>query len=362
MFSHIELDEAQQEAVLLFNKLTDKLTLKYKKQQTFFYKIAKKIGIIKPKPSTGIYLWGGVGRGKTYLMDVFYHHLPIQEKKRFHFHRFMQHIHQELQHVKGQENPLDLIAKKIAKQTLLLCFDEFFVDEITDAMILARLLEALFKQGVTLVATSNSVPDELYKNGFQRQKFLPAIALIKKHTQVFHLDNPIDYRLRLLEQAEVYHYPSDQLAHKMLEKNFLMLSGAEVVQKKQMLIEERPFLAMAEDNGVLWCDFKVICKEARSQNDYIELAKLYHTVLISDVYQLTENHNEEARRFINLIDIFYERNVKLIISAQSSVLDLYQGKKLAFAFQRTTSRLIEMQSTSYLARGHNIFSPLEKRA
>lgn len=353
MFSHIELDEAQKKAALLFNDVSAKLSKRYKHEETFFYKVAKRIGVIKPKLVTGIYLWGGVGRGKTYLMDIFYKQLPFQKKKRLHFHRFMHYVHQELQQLQGHENPLDLIAKKIAQQALVLCFDEFFVNEITDAMILARLLEALFKQGVTLVATSNIVPDELYKNGFQRQKFLPAIALIKQHTQVFHLDNHIDYRLRLLEKAEVYHYPLDQAAHEVLKNNFLMLAQVDVIHKKQILVEERPFLTIGEDNGVLWCDFKVMCKEARSQNDYIELATLYHTVLISNVYQLTESHDEEVRRFINLIDIFYEHNVKLIISAQSSVLDLYQGKKLAFEFQRTISRLIEMQSTSYLARAHN---------
>lgn len=306
------------------------------------------------QPVQGLYLWGGVGRGKTYLMDTFYECLPIEGKMRAHFHRFMRRVHHELTDLAGHANPLNLVADRIREQASVICFDEFFVSDITDAMLLGNLFQALFDRGICLVATSNIPPHLLYQNGLQRERFLPAIALIEKHTDIVHLDSPTDYRLRVLEKAELYHSPLDSAAEESLANSFEQLAPehCEIRDNVGLDIEGRTIVAKREAEDVVWFDFAAVCDGPRSQNDYIELAKEYHTVLISDVPQFGHHNTDQARRFINLIDEFYDRNVNLVLSAAVALNDLYKEGRLAFEFQRTNSRLLEMQSHEYLAEAH----------
>jgi cell division protein ZapE len=297
-------------------------------------------------------MWGGVGRGKTYLMDSFFDALPIKKKKRLHFHRFMYWVHHELTDLSGQSNPLVIIADKLAEETSILCFDEFFVSDIADAMILGNLLEEMFKRGISLVATSNIVPDQLYWNGLQRERFLPAIALVKKHTEILNVDGGIDYRLRTLEQAEIYHSPLDQAAIDNLQFSFTHLAVDKIIENSKIVINGREISVVALADGIVWLDYKVACASPRSAKDYIELSKLYQTALVANIPRLNDEVNDEVRRFISLVDEFYERNVKLIISAAVPLEELYVGSRLAFEFRRTLSRLQEMQSLSYLAKPH----------
>jgi cell division protein ZapE len=306
------------------------------------------------EPVKGLYFWGGVGRGKTYLMDNFYESLPFEQKMRAHFHRFMRRVHQELKSLDGQKNPLEIVADRIANDAKVICFDEFFVTDITDAMILATLLEGLFRRGVSLVATSNIVPSGLYKDGLQRARFLPAIALLEKHTLIVNVDGGVDYRLRALEQAELFHHPLDEEADKSLQESFFSLvpDKEEIAENTGVEVEGRIIQSRFEAEDVVWFDFKEICEGPRSQNDYIELAREYHAVLVSNVPQMTRDTDDSARRFINMVDEFYDRSVKVIISAQVALPDIYAGGRLSFEFERTTSRLLEMQSHEYLARPH----------
>ena len=305
-------------------------------------------------PVKGLYFWGGVGRGKTYLMDTFYDSLPFERKVRTHFHRFMQRVHADLRELEGQANPLDAIAKKYADEACIICFDEFFVSDITDAMILGGLFERLFAQGVSLVATSNIIPDNLYLNGLQRARFLPAIAMLKEHTEIVNVDGGIDYRLRVLEQAELYHCPLDAAADISLNKSFENLAPDldEVVEGELVEVNGREILSRRCCEDVVWFDFSEICLGARSQNDYIELAKIYHAVLISNVPQMGRDNDDAARRFINLVDEFYDSGVKLILSAQVPIFEIYTEGRLSFEIERTKSRLLEMQSHEYLAKEH----------
>ncbi|WP_413111131.1 cell division protein ZapE [Thaumasiovibrio sp. DFM-14] len=303
-------------------------------------------------PEQGLYLWGGVGRGKTYLMDLFYECLPTSRKMRVHFHRFMHRVHHELGLLDGQSDPLLLVADKLAHETDILCFDEFFVSDITDAMLLGTLFDALFRRGVCLVATSNIPPHDLYRNGLQRARFLPAIALLEQHCDVLHLDGGIDYRLRTLEQAEIYHAPLDEAASANMTHYFAQLRVKPWTEQAAIMINDRELLTLSECDGVVQFEFAVLCVTARSQIDYMEIARIYHTVLLCNVAQMGDEMNDAARRFIALVDEFYERNVKLIISAQVPMTQLYTGKRLSFEFERCCSRLIEMQSHAYLSRPH----------
>ncbi|MGM1051457.1 MAG: cell division protein ZapE [Pseudomonadota bacterium] len=300
----------------------------------------------------GVYFWGGVGRGKTYLMDAFYESLPFHDKMRTHFHRFMQRVHNELTHYKGEKNPLTLIAAKFAGEARVICFDEFFVKDITDAMILANLLEALFEHGVVLVATSNIVPDELYNNGLQRARFLPAIELLKRHCEVVNVDSGIDYRLRALERAEIFHAPLDDAAEIELARSFREIAGHEGELDAPIEINHRVLHARRLHDEVVWFEFRELCDGPRSQNDYIELAREFHTVLVSNVTRMSGATDDQARRFINMVDEFYDRGVKLLMSAEESAERLYADGRLDFEFQRTLSRLQEMQSHDYLALPH----------
>ncbi len=302
----------------------------------------------------GLYFWGGVGRGKTYLMDNFFESLPFEQKMRAHFHRFMRRVHAELKRLDGQKNPLKKVADIIAAEARVICFDEFFVSDITDAMILGTLMEELFARGVTLVATSNIVPDGLYKDGLQRARFLPAIDLLNKHTLVVNVDGGVDYRLRALEQAELYHSPLDDEADKSLMCSFksLVSTNSDIRENADLEVEGRMIRSRYVAEGVVWFDFVDICDGPRSQNDYIELAREYHSVILSNVPALGREKDDQARRFVNLVDEFYDRQVKLVISAAKPLVELYSTGKLDFEFQRTVSRLLEMQSHEYLARPH----------
>jgi len=347
-------DAAQQLAVERLESLYHRLIAAEQKEQQFTAKLLHSFGLSKKQPERGLYFWGGVGRGKTYLMDIFYECLPIDRKMRVHFHRFMRRVHDELKTLEQQKNPLEIVAKRLADEARIICFDEFFVSDITDAMILAGLLEGLFKNGVSLVATSNIVPNGLYKDGLQRARFLPAIALVNEHTEVINVDGGTDYRLRLLEQAELYHCPLDDGADISLKASFesLVPDINEVVENLVLDIGGRGIKARFHAEDVVWFDFKALCDGPRSQNDYIDIAMEYHEVLLSDIPELTQAKEDQARRFINLVDEFYDRSVKLIVSAEKPIHELYSGTRLVFEFDRTQSRLLEMQSREYLARPH----------
>ena len=343
-------DAAQENAVRHLQRLYDELVADSKASGLLGKLFAKK----RQGPVKGLYFWGGVGRGKTYLVDTFFDALPFEQKMRTHFHRFMKRVHEEMKTLKGEKNPLTIICKRFADEARVICFDEFFVSDITDAMILATLLEELFKNGVSLVATSNIVPDGLYKDGLQRARFLPAIELLKRHTEIVNVDSGVDYRLRALEQAELFHFPLDAEAETSLEKSFrsLLPEHCVVEEKKTLMIENRPIVARKEGDDIAWFDFRELCDGPRSQNDYIELGKIYHAVILANVEQMSVAKDDMARRFINLVDEFYDRNVKLIISAEVELKELYTGGRLSFEFQRTLSRLLEMQSHEFLSRPH----------
>jgi len=346
-------DAAQRMAVeklqQLYEALINDEEERTKQAARLFGKFRKK----KPEPVKGLYFWGGVGRGKTYLMDNFYESLPFERKMRIHFHRFMQRVHSELKTLDGKANPLLIVADRLAEEARIICFDEFFVSDIGDAMILAGLMGALFEHGVSLVCTSNIVPDGLYKDGLQRARFLPAIELVKKHTEVVNVDGGTDYRLRTLQQAELYHHPLDEQATRNMEKYFAQLA-VEAGSSKDLVMEVngRELRAERHADDIVWFDFKALCDGPRSQNDYIELAREFHAVMLSNVPTMGTENDDQARRFINLIDEFYDRNVKLIISAEAPIHELYQGGRLSFEFERTESRLLEMQSQEYLSLEH----------
>ncbi|KGJ95397.1 cell division protein ZapE [Colwellia psychrerythraea] len=348
-------DAAQENAVIQLQRLYDDLQSKplavsgFKKVLNRWKKVYKKQEV---EPVKGLYFWGGVGRGKTYLVDTFFDSLPFNNKMRVHFHRFMHRVHQELKGLSGQSDPLKIIAKKFADETQIICFDEFFVSDITDAMILGTLFEELFAHNVTLVATSNIIPDELYRNGLQRERFLPAIKLINKHTIIVNVDSGVDYRLRTLEQAEIFHYPLDAQADENLVHYFKQLSTDEGKAGQSIYIHNRPLETVSVSDGVVYFDFSVLCESARSQGDYMEISQLYHTVLMANVKEMGPDSDDTTRRFIALVDEFYERNVKLIMSAELPLDDLYSGGRLAFEFKRCLSRLQEMQSHDYLASEH----------
>ena len=303
-------------------------------------------------PVAGLYMWGGVGRGKTYLMDTFYEALPFDRKMRTHFHRFMLEVHARRQHYAHETDPIGKVALEFAAKIRVLCFDEFYVSDIADAMILGRLTEVLFENGVTLIATSNVVPDNLYKDGLQRQNFLPSIERLKKSVNVLNVDGGVDHRLRALTRAEVYHFPCDAAAEEDMQRNFVAIAGCSGIENVEMPIHDRIIVARRLADGVAWFEFAAVCDGPRSAADYIEIGRTHHTVLLSHVPQLTVFTEDAARRFINLVDEFYDRGVKLIITADVAQEKLYAGLKLRFEFQRTLSRLQEMQSQEYLAKPH----------
>ena len=348
-FTH---DPAQEQAVHLLQDLFERLLARRRERSGGLLGWLDDLRGKKREPEIGLYFWGGVGRGKTYLVDTFYDCLPFRRKLRVHFHRFMQRVHAELNSLEGEKNPLDIVADRLAEEAVVICFDEFFVTDIGDAMILGGLMEALFARGVTLVATSNIVPEKLYENGLQRQRFLPAIALVEKYTQVVNVDAGVDYRLRTLQQAELYHFPLDEGADESLRDSFERLAPEAGKHWERLEVNGRYLTCRCLADDVAWFDFAELCDGPRSQNDYIELARIFHAVLISGVPGFVPDNDDQARRFINLVDEFYDRNVKLVLAAEKALLDLYSGGRLEFEFQRTVSRLQEMQSFEYLAREH----------
>lgn len=350
-FSH---DPAQEIAVKALQRVYEDLT-QATEPTSVVSKLLIKLGVkAEASAPKGLYLWGGVGRGKTYLMDTFFDALPGDKKLRAHFHRFMHQLHLDLDELKGVRDPLLVIAKKMAGQYQVICFDEFFVSDITDAMLLGTLFQALFKEGVVLVATSNIIPDELYRNGLQRARFLPAIALINQHCEVLNVDSGIDYRLRTLEQAEIFHHPLDEQADKNLLYYFRQLAPEAEILTEAIEIEGRAIVIRQQAQGVLLVDFRALCDGPRSQRDYMELARLYHTVLLSGIEQMGAllTGDDIARRFLAVVDEFYERNVKLIVSAAVPLEEIYADGLLEFEFRRCRSRLIEMQSHDYLKTEH----------
>ena len=303
-------------------------------------------------PVRGLYMWGGVGRGKTWLMDLFYQSLPGERKQRLHFHRFMLRVHEELTALQGKSDPLDIVADRFKAETDVLCFDEFFVSDITDAMLLGGLMKALFARGITLVATSNIPPDELYRNGLQRARFLPAIDAIKQHCDIMNVDAGVDYRLRTLTQAHLWLSPLNAETTRQMDKLWLALAGAKRENAPTLEINHRPLPTLGVENQTLAVSFSTLCVDARSQHDYIALSRLFHTVMLLDVPVMTRLMESEARRFIALVDEFYERHVKLVVSAEVPLYEVYQGERLKFEFQRCLSRLQEMQSEEYLKLEH----------
>jgi|SRR5690606_21078137 len=354
----LQADPAQAEALLHFQRVYDELLAVPARESraSLWQKLAGALGggDRKPPAVRGLYLYGGVGRGKTWLMDVFYESLPFPDKMRTHFHRFMQRVHAELASLKHQSDPLAKVAGRLAGEARVICFDEFFVSDIGDAMILGGLLEHLLAAGVTLVTTSNIEPDRLYENGLQRARFLPAIALLKAHTQVVHMDDGVDYRLRSLQQAHIYYSPLGEKAETEMVRCFqrLVPEHAEVACASGIEVLGRQITAQRCADDVVWFDFEQLCGGPRSAYDYIELAKVYHAILLSNVPRLGADQDDMARRFVSLVDELYDRNVKLIISAEVPLSELYSGTGLAFVFERTRSRLLEMQSMEYLGRQH----------
>lgn len=303
----------------------------------------------KPTPVRGLYLWGGVGRGKTYLMDLFHDLLPLAAKRRLHFHRFMRLVHDELRRLEGRSDPLREAAAGLARDTRTLCLDEFHVSDIGDAMILGELLGGLFAAGVTVVATSNTEPARLYENGLQRRRFLPAIAQIERHMAVVHVAGDADYRLAVLRRDGIYRVGGDS---DVLLDSFHALSHGEPEQGAVVTIHDRPIRSRYCAGDVAWFDFDAVCAGPRSNDDYIELARLFSTVLVSGVPVFDAATEDQARRFIGLVDEFYDRNVKLLLAAAAAPDALYAGTLLTGEFARTASRLVEMQSASYLRRSH----------
>jgi cell division protein ZapE len=339
-------DPAQQRAIDALERCaTDWANYKQKRSN------ALKKMFVKPEIPRGVYMFGGVGRGKSFLMDCFFNAVPIRRKTRLHFHEFMREVHRELRELQGTVNPLDALGERIAQRYKLICFDEFHVADVTDAMILHRLLDALFKAGVGFVTTSNFHPDGLYPNGLHRDRILPAIELLKQKLEVLSVDNGTDYRQRTLTHIELYHTPLGEVADAAMDKTFGEL--AEMAdQDPVMQIEARQIRALRRAGGVIWFDFRTLCGGPRSQNDYLEIATQFHTLMLSNVPQMAVRQASEARRFTWLIDVLYDRRVKLVMSAEVPPEQLYLEGPMSHEFPRTVSRLGEMQSAEYLALEH----------
>ena len=308
--------------------------------------------LLSPDVPKGLYFWGGVGRGKSFLMDVFYACVPYKRKRRLHFHNFMAEVHHEMKLLASTPDPLIALADNIEKSTRLLCFDEFHVSDIADAMILGRLMEALFERGVVMIITSNSAPDELYPNGLQRQKFIPAIDLLKKNLRVINIDSGNDYRLREMTSTPLFMLSTDSESDSRMEAIFQRLSSDTIKDVQFIEVQGRLVPVRRIAQQVVWFDFNVICGGPRSQDDYLELARRFHTVFISDIPQMTASEAAEIQRFIWLVDILYDNRVKLVVSAAATPDKICINEEKAMEFTRTASRLIEMQSQGYLELQH----------
>ena len=345
----LDADDDQREVVDRFYKLQRRLV----EQHTFPARIRRWLPGSKHKAVIkGIYLWGGVGRGKTVLMDLFYSSLQVDTKRRTHFHRMMRDVHRRLGNLNDVKDPLDVVASDIADEVSVLCFDEFFVSDIGDAMILGRLLDGLFCRGVTLVATSNTHPKDLYRDGLQRQRLIPAIKGLEAHTDVIKLIGETDYRLRLFQQAGTYLVPADGSANRKLLHYFEEIASGEIQDQTDIHVLGRTISARRCAKSIVWFEFDEICDGPRSQDDYIELGRCYPTVIVSGIPIFDSNRENSARRFISLVDEFYYRRVKLVVSATTGIENLYQGYRLKMEFERTASRLAEMQTETYLHSPH----------
>ncbi len=351
MTNRLQFDASQAAAAARLGALAEQLR---SERRTWLHSLGLRLGRTAPGGTRGVYLWGGVGRGKTLLMDAFVDSLGRVPCERTHFYRFMRGVHGELNSVKGSENPLGIVARRIAARVRALCLDEFFVADIGDAMILSGLLEGLFRRGVTLVTTSNVPPQELYQDGLQRQRFLPAIALIEENLDVLRVDSGVDYRLQHLERAPTYLDSSSPPTPDALMRRFEELAGGPVTAPASLMVEGRPIRAVAIGPDIAWFEFSELCEGPRSPNDYIDLARLFGTVFIANVPVFTSAQEDAARRFIMLIDEFYDRGVKTVVSAAAPPDALYRGERLGFEFQRAASRLIEMQTPAYLAGRHHV--------
>ncbi len=301
----------------------------------------------RPDIPRGVYMWGGVGRGKSFLMDAFYTTVPLKRKGRLHFHEFMRGVHRQLDEVKGRQDPLDEVARRISKRYRLICFDEFHVSDVADAMILYRLLLKLFENGTSFVMTSNYEPSTLYPDGLHRDRILPAIKLIQERLDVVNVDTGVDYRRRALEQVKMYLTPLNTKTREALQEAFDRLADT-APQKPVLTVEHRQLKAVALAGSVVWFDFATMCGGPRSQNDYLELASRFQTVILSDVPRMDSRQASEARRFTWLVDVFYDHKVKLLISAECEPEALYTEGPMSNEFHRTVSRLLEMQSRDYL--------------
>lgn len=301
----------------------------------------------RPDVPRGVYMWGGVGRGKSFLMDAFYMSVPLKRKVRLHFHEFIRGVHHELDEVKGMQDPLDEVARRIAKRYRLICFDEFHVSDVADAMILHRLLFKLFELGTSFVMTSNYEPSTLYPDGLHRDRILPAIKLIKERMDVLNVDTGTDYRRRMLATVRMYLSPITESTDAELREIFERLSDT-APQKPVLTIEHREVKAIALSGSIVWFDFATLCGGPRSQNDYLDLASRFQTVIVSGVPSMTARNASEARRFTWLIDVFYDHKVKLIMSAECEAEELYTQGPMANEFHRTVSRIMEMHSREYL--------------
>jgi cell division protein ZapE len=335
-------DEAQLRAIARLQLCFDEW-VEYKAQR----KNALQKFLNKPPIPKGVYMWGGVGRGKSFLMDCFFNAVPLQRKTRLHFHEFMREVHRQLEELKGQQNPLEALSFRIAKRFRLICFDEFHVSDIADAMILYRLLDGLFRRGVSIVTTSNYHPDTLYPDGLHRDRVLPAIELVKQHMDVINVDSGVDYRSRMLEQLLMYYTPLSESAEEAMRAAFERLTEAKDETPK-LHIEHRELIAKRRAGGVVWFDFNTLCGGPRSQNDYLEIATRFHTVLLSGVPAMSPRLANAARRFTWLVDVLYDRRVKLIMSAAVPAEALYTEGAMAHEFTRTISRIKEMQSKDFV--------------
>lgn len=335
-------DEAQRGAVERLQQAYDEWVA-YKSQRS--NKLKRLIS--RPEVPRGVYMWGGVGRGKSFLMDSFYSVVPVVRKTRLHFHEFMREVHRQLDALKGVADPLNEVAHRVAKKYRLICFDEFHVSDIADAMILHNLLKALFENGVSFIMTSNYVPDALYPDGLHRDRILPAINLLKERLDIFNVDAGQDYRKRALQQVAAYHTPLGAVADKALRDAFANIAET-ADEDPRIHIEAREIRALRRAGGAIWFDFATLCGGPRSQNDYLEIASRFHTVVLSSVPRMSAAMSSEARRFTWLVDVLYDHKVKLLMSAEVPPDQLYTEGMLANEFHRTVSRIIEMQSTEYM--------------
>jgi len=338
-------DDYQQQAIIALDDFYQAFNAAKPKRRSIFSKSRYPL-------VTGLYLWGGVGRGKTWLADLLYDALPVSVKHRQHFHAFMRDIQGLLKQHEGRPDPLQFIAKKIAADTRVLMLDEFNIVDIGDAMVIAQLLKGLFDNGISLLTTSNVLPEDLYNEGIQRASFLPAIELLKNHTRVIHIGGSHDYRRQTIEQLPVYSLGGKQASLQFDEEFKSLCPGQKIIEHSDLIVNNRRVRFKKKSTDVIWFEFQQLCQGPRHAADYLEIARCYHTLFLEDIPVLDGSRDDCARRFISMIDIFYDHKVKLIVSAQAQPHSLYSGERLAFEFQRTASRLLEMQSSEYLGQSH----------